>query len=317
MNRIKQPLVSIVIPVFNGELYIKEAIESAINQTYKNIEIIVVNDGSTDNSESIINLFGNKIRYFKKDNGGVSSALNLGIKKMKGDYFSWLSHDDVLLHTKIEDQINSLSEEEDDLLVSYCSTKFINTRSQIINKKSFKRYRNGQIHTSNESLLNMYRYGVYNGCALLLPKSIFSVVGVFNEEIRFSQDLLLWTKMFLAGYKLKHLNKNLVLSRVHQKQVTQTSKHLIYIESKTIDSILFPSIMRISDKACNVLFYYIKRSALYGDKSSVKRCLSLAMEFKKILPNERIIIYITLKYSKIRPYIKKLYHAILSKGVHT
>ena len=91
----KKPLVSIVIPVFNGENYLKDAIDSAINQTYSNCEIIVVNDGSSDATEKIAKSYGKKIRYYKKENGGVSTALNLGLEKMTGDYFSWLSHDDL------------------------------------------------------------------------------------------------------------------------------------------------------------------------------------------------------------------------------
>ena len=77
-----EPKVSIVIPVYNGEDYIREAINSALAQTYKNCEVIVVNDGSTDGTETIVKSYGDKVRYFSKENGGVSSALNLGIDHM-------------------------------------------------------------------------------------------------------------------------------------------------------------------------------------------------------------------------------------------
>ena len=107
-NNIFNPLVSIVIPVYNGANYVSEAIESALKQTYKNIEVIVVNDGSTDNTEKIVKKYGDKIRYFYKENGGVASALNLGIKNMKGEYFSWLSHDNIYYSNKIEIQIEAL-----------------------------------------------------------------------------------------------------------------------------------------------------------------------------------------------------------------
>ena len=103
-----QPKVSIVIPVYNGADYMREAIESALNQTYENCEVIVVNDGSTDETEQIALSYGNKIRYFAKENGGVSTALNVGIEKMTGEYFAWLSHDDVYYPWKIEKQINVL-----------------------------------------------------------------------------------------------------------------------------------------------------------------------------------------------------------------
>ena len=104
------PKISIVIPVYNGEKYMKEAIDSALDQTYKNTEIIVVNDGSTDKTEEIALSYGDKIRYFYKGNGGQSSALNFGIEKMTGELFSWLSHDDVYYPQKIEKQIAFLNQ---------------------------------------------------------------------------------------------------------------------------------------------------------------------------------------------------------------
>ena len=82
-----EPLISIVIPVYNGSNFMADAIDSALSQTYKNIEIIVVNDGSTDGgkTEEIALSYGDKIRYYSKENGGVSSAVNLAIQNMKGE----------------------------------------------------------------------------------------------------------------------------------------------------------------------------------------------------------------------------------------
>ena len=104
--------VSIIIPVFNGSEYLAEAINSALNQTYKNIEVLVINDGSTDGgkTEEIALSFGESIRYIKKKNGGVASALNLSLDYMTGDYFSWLSHDDLYTNNKIELEIKAMNE---------------------------------------------------------------------------------------------------------------------------------------------------------------------------------------------------------------
>ena len=97
------PMVSIVIPVYNGSNYLSEAIDSALNQTYPNCEVIVVNDGSEDEgkTENIALSYGSKIRYFAKKNGGAATALNLGIAEMKGEYFSWLSHDEDRKSTRL------------------------------------------------------------------------------------------------------------------------------------------------------------------------------------------------------------------------
>ena len=107
-----KPLVSIVIPVFNGASFLNQAIDSALNQTYQNIEIIVVNDGSEDEgkTEAIAKSYGDKIRYFTKENGGCGTALNLAIREMNGDFFSWLSHDDI--YTKLYHYLHQILNQE-------------------------------------------------------------------------------------------------------------------------------------------------------------------------------------------------------------
>ena len=102
-----QPKVTIIIPVYNGSNFLAQAIDAALAQTYKNCEILVINDGSKDDgaSEKIALSYGDKIKYFCKENGGVSSVLNFAFTKMEGEWFSWLSHDDLYLPEKIEKQI--------------------------------------------------------------------------------------------------------------------------------------------------------------------------------------------------------------------
>ena len=102
-----QPNISIVIPAYNASNYLAEAIDSALAQTYPNVEIIVVNDGSRDDgaTERVALSYGNRIRYFCKENGGSSSAINMGIANMTGEWFSWLSHDDLYVPEKLEKQV--------------------------------------------------------------------------------------------------------------------------------------------------------------------------------------------------------------------
>ena len=131
------PKVSIIIPVYNGSDYMREAIDSALSQTYDNIEIIVVNDGSKDNGESerIALTYGDKIRYIYKENGGVSTALNEGIRHMSGEYFSWLSHDDVYTPDKIKKSVLALSQLSDKTTVIRCDSMHIDKNSEPIKMK--------------------------------------------------------------------------------------------------------------------------------------------------------------------------------------
>src|ERR1700744_3507890 len=107
------PLVSIIIPVYNSEKYLSDAIQSAINQTWSDTEIIIIDDGSTDNSLQVAQQFiSEKVKIFHQENKGASVARNYGLTKAKGDYIQFLDADDILSNNKIEAQMTVLAGEE-------------------------------------------------------------------------------------------------------------------------------------------------------------------------------------------------------------
>ena len=101
-----RPRVSVVIPVFNAEQFLKEAVESALGQTYPNIEVIVVDDGSTDNTPHVLETFSESVRVVRTANGGVARARNVGAALATGDWIAFLDADDVWLPTKVEEQMS-------------------------------------------------------------------------------------------------------------------------------------------------------------------------------------------------------------------
>jgi len=210
------PKVSIIIPVFNGSNYLREAIESTLAQTYLNIEVIVVNDGSTDNgmTDAIARSFGNRIRYFEKENGGVATALNFGIEKMEGEYFAWLSHDDIYDHNKISYDIEVINRLED-------KTTFLVGGYTVINEYGKRLFDVNLLnHYSQEELsrpLFIISRGGINGCTTLIHKSHFKRAGVFDPTLSTTQDYDLWFRM-LRGQKLYYYNACNVKSRVHKEQ---------------------------------------------------------------------------------------------------
>jgi hypothetical protein len=207
------PKVSIVIPVYNGSDYLEEAIESALNQTYKNIEVIIVNDGSNDNgkTEAIAQSFGDRIAYFFKENGGVASALNYGSKQMTGDFYSWLSHDDVYYPNKIEKQVKYLQRTEDKDVVLYSDFEIIDANSH-----STDSYRVPSTFRTNP-FLSIISTSIH-GCSTLLSKDLLDYVGLFNEDLKTTQDNDLWFRIYKAGFRFEHLPEILIKSRCHPAQ---------------------------------------------------------------------------------------------------
>lgn len=212
------PLVSIVIPVYNGANYMREAIDSALAQTYKNIEIIVVNDGSTDDTRKIALSYGDKIRYFEKENGGVSTALNLGIRKMKGEYFSWLSHDDLYAPEKVEAEIETLKMNGNMDMAVHCNYNmlYMSTGQCLAHLKCKEEEQKFLTYGALLPLL-----GLVTLCSVLIPKKYFDEYGGFNPEHFAVQDYEKFFEMF-RGKRLFYLEQNLITIRQHDTQATRT-----------------------------------------------------------------------------------------------
>ena len=252
----REPLVSIIIPVFNGSDYMREAIDSALAQTYCNTEVIVVNDGSSDDgkTDEIARLYGDRIRYLKKENGGVSSALNVGINNMHGEYFSWLSHDDMYLPEKIEHQIEHLRKESfDKKTIAMCCADFIDENSQIIRDTKSSTKKTGTISWES-ALCRLIDDGCFNGCTLLIPKKTFDLCGSFDEELRYIQDFWMWMIIFSKKHRLLCSVDVDVHSRVHKKQLTKTGRKLFLDESRMIGEKIIPLLTDLSDNNNNFFF---------------------------------------------------------------
>lgn len=207
----EQPLVSVIIPAYNAEKYIKEAIESVLNQTYKNIELIVVDDGSTDNTAEIVKKYLNdpRVKYIYQENKGLAGARNTGIKKAKGDYIAFLDADDFYLPEKIEKEVKFLKEHPEFDIV-YCNMEhFYDGKSKILFQHR------GPFYSGNvfEKLLNKF-FGQAD--TLLIPKKILDKIGLFDEKMRYSEDWDLLLRISWAGFKFGFIKEPLLRIRIHK-----------------------------------------------------------------------------------------------------
>lgn len=226
------PKISIIIPVFNGSNYLDKAIQSALDQDYTNFEVLVINDGSHDQgkTEQIAKSFGNKIRYFTKSNGGVASALNLGIKNMRGSYFSWLSHDDIYFPNKISSQMEFIRDNQLQNTVVYSNYEYIDKKGNNLKDQD-------QNIQFDESVpfrigLTLGRISLH-GCTLLIPKKCFDYCGLFDENLKTTQDYDLWFRI-AKKYQFILYDKVLVKSRLHALQGTTAMKEYVYEEGNQL-----------------------------------------------------------------------------------
>ena len=215
----RRPRVTICMPVFNGGHYFQAALESALAQDYENLEILVVNDGSTDGGETerIALAHGDRVRYFHQENRGVAGALNTAITHMSGNFFAWLSHDDLHLPHKTTAQVAYLGRLDRPDACLFSDYDLIDSQGAVIDTARLPSKRIRQ--NPRLPLLN----GMINGCTLLMPVSILRELGPFDETLRCTQDYDLWNRI-LARHEFFHQPEVLVQYRLHPGQGTHTSR---------------------------------------------------------------------------------------------
>lgn len=207
--------VSIILPTFNGEKFIIESIESIINQSYKNWELIIINDGSFDKTDEIIKNYETKesrIKVFSNEkNLKLPASLNKGFKFATGDYYTWTSDDNIYKPNAIETMVDFLEKNPNIDLVSY--------NEDII-------LENGEFEQTledlcpNRNVLQLTQCCNIGAC-FMYRKKIADVVGLYDEDMFCAEDYDYWCRIALKG-NIKYCSENLYIYRKHQNSLSAT-----------------------------------------------------------------------------------------------
>lgn len=303
----EKPLVSIIIPLYNGSNFVEKAIQSALAQTYSPVEIIVVNDGSTDNhaGRMICEKYSDSIFYYEKENGGCASALNFGIRHARGELISWLSHDDLYKPEKVEKQVALYKKyglKAGNTIIS-SPASLIGADGRMIFHLDSK---NVGFYPPMEAFSYILLKECPNGCGLLIPKRCFETYGFFDEHLRFVLDWNLWLKFAISGVDFYFDNEKLVYSRVHDMQVTVREKERHATETDyTVDKLMGFIIQNERNPTYLRLLYYFSFSCQHGDTKGIYKCL----QSQDIKINYLKIILLRMKRS-IRQFLREIYHRI-------
>jgi glycosyltransferase involved in cell wall biosynthesis len=188
----KSPLISVIMPVYNADRYLREALDSILRQTYRNFELIIVNDGSSDGSADIITHYekaDSRIKAFTQKNSGVVAAANFGASVATGQYLMRSDADDISFNTKLADLIACAIEHPKAIVIS--------GNIEVINERSEFLYRDILCPFNEEIKREMFiRNPIPNG-ATLIKKSAFDAVGGYDDV--FAEDFHLWIKLFPLG----------------------------------------------------------------------------------------------------------------------
>lgn len=303
-----EPLISIIIPIYNVEQYLAECLSSVINQTFRNLEIICVNDGSLDDSAKIVEDFkreDRRVQLINKTNGGLSDARNAGIKRATGRYLFFLDSDDVLDLTCIE-QLNKLREKTSSQIVSCDYQRFSSTKykmktdpssSIIITDQAYIVYKKGYYDPHLKVVLNI-------ACAKLYDCSLFD--GVRYPLNKINEDEHTTYKLYALASKACHVSLPLYGYRIREGSIMQsaipesTNIDLLNAYENRIATFLTKNdttlnCLTVDDYLFHILFLYSttsnkKKQALLLDK--YKTAYSQYKEYLATIPRIKRLAFI-------------------------
>ena len=236
------PLVSAIIPTYNREEFTEIAVQSVLKQTYRNIELIVIDDGSTDNIKQILENYN--LKYIFQNNQGVSAARNKGINEAKGEFIAFLDSDDIWQKKKIEIQIERLLEKK--LKISHTDEKWLKNGKHLNPKKKHQKY-GGYFFDKSLKLC------IISPSSVLIHRSVFDEVGLFDEKMEVCEDYDFWLrstshrkgKVFFVDF----VEKKLVIKQGgHSDQLSQKLWGMDKFRVYSIEKLLNENILNKQEK---------------------------------------------------------------------
>ena len=204
--------VSVIVPVFNAELYITETIQSALAQTHADLEVIVVDDGSTDGTIERLRAFDGRVEIHRQPNGGVAAARNRGARVASGEWLAFLDADDIWLPTKVQRQLACSRGP-----MVYTDRYNIGARGELPEIQSLVT----PMHDGDLFLPLLLEGNFITASSVLLRRDVFDEVGGFFEELRGTEDWDLWVRIAAAGHTINIVREPLLQYRFHSRGISR------------------------------------------------------------------------------------------------
>lgn len=293
-------LLSVVMAVYNGEKYIKEAIDSILQQSYADFEFIILNDGSTDNTLAIIqNYTDHRIKIINQKNLGLSRSLNKGIALAKGEFIARIDADDSAHPHRFEKQLEFITKHSDVVLLG--------SNAHLIDKEGNYLY-TSSLENSVEHLNIFETINPFFHSSVVFKKTVFEKCGGYNEAIiHHFEDKLLWAKMFAYG-KLVNLNEALINYRITPNSISNKTREGFILQKKISNLYLtdgriapqdyqkFLELNKLSANRQHALYYNrIAKIYLLAHRNKKKAIQNAIFSFKSApfnLGALKIIVYI-------------------------
>ncbi len=316
------PLVSIIIPCHNQGRYLAEAVSSSLDQTYRNVEILVVDDGSTDDTARVMEDFvtDSRVRFFRQPNQGPSVARNNGVANSRGEFLNFLDADDTIAPRKVERQVPVLIADSG-LGFAYCDITHIDEEGTIVEERKASSVANGRTQLSGDIFDQLFAGGYFPPHSPLVRRSAFDRVGGFDPALRGCCDWDLWLRLAAQGFTAHYLDERLASYRLHSAAMSRNVRHMREDEQRVVEKILaaFPqraaraySALRIrieeTWEACTWL--NADRAALDAENARLKQRAVVLDECPSIVryPIYAFLLFVKRFCSRARRILRPLAH---------
>lgn len=292
-----KPLISVIVPVYNVEKYLKQCIDSIINQTYKNLEIILVDDGSIDNSGIICDEYCKKdsrIKVIHQENKGLSAARNRGLKESKGEYISFIDSDDFIINDMLEILISICIKEQ--CGIAKCETIDIKDR----NMPKVSRTNNVRVYDSNYILNDIYKKKpIFNPapCNKLYKRNLFDKIkfeeGIINEDEAIMCQLIFYAEKIAVTDDILYcyfLSPNSIMRSSFSEKRFDVLKafeiRMKFLKDKGLNDIYLKTQVRYSYLISN-LYYNLWKNNLHKNEKYIKYINQKRLDIKKELNDNK------------------------------
>lgn len=262
------PRVSVTIPTFNCARFLSQAIRTALSQTYTDYEIIVVDDGSTDDTRDVLAQFGDKIRYFYQTNGGLSSARNLTLSQARGEFIAYLDADDMWYPHRLEAQVAYLDAHQE------CG--FVHSDVTVIDEADHVVHRRFNAETRREYPEGYCALDLLRRCHIQIPtvlerRACIERVGRFDGRLRTAQDYLHWIRIAMSGMAVGYIAEPLAMYRWTTSSLSSNPRCVLDDMAIIFEELLADrsSLLRCGEEAADIArdrLYAVRRELSYLDR---------------------------------------------------
>ena len=290
------PKISLVLPTYNDSQYIEQALNSALNQTYTDFEIIVVDDGSTDNTRDLVDKYGNSIGYIYQENQGLASARNTGIEASKGKFLAFLDADDWFAENNLEAKASFLDKHQDVGWV-YSDWQYVDDEGNYLDKGSTRFKFSTKKVTGHIFPELVYNRNFISPCSAVIKKTALEAIGGFDPKVVCQEDWDLWLRLSLK-YSVQYIDEVLVfvLDRANSlsKDSTKWALGNAFIVDKIENMIPddFPERKRVLARLHADKYTFLARD--FVRRGQISNALHAYLRSIKHLPYQKRVYWLTV-----------------------